>query len=153
MPDADADLACTGNGMWMALDALTIRRCVRDSLECSFPLTDLGGFDCEPQPPTIFQLTGTYMYHGEQKPIHAVNDLILVDVPLLAGVVLTIQGDAFVEPVGVWVGDTPCLDAAVRPNSTTLLRGVAYSVTWSNGRREPQHVTYGQSSPAISAHH
>ena len=86
---------------------------------------------------------------AEVDPLH--ECLTLVDVPLLAGVALTIQGDGFVEPVSVWVGDMPCQDAAIWLDLTTPLHSMAYNVTWSSGRIEAQNVNTAQSSSALSA--
>jgi hypothetical protein len=72
--------------MWMDYTVLTIRRCVRDKLNCTFPLADLGGLYCEPALPIIDAINATYETH-ETVHIPHTDPVTLIDVPIIDGVV------------------------------------------------------------------
>jgi hypothetical protein len=54
--ESHAPLYCSNVGMWMDWEAMTVRRCVQDKLNCSFPLVDLGFEDCQQPAPMIYSL-------------------------------------------------------------------------------------------------
>ena len=145
--DIDDKLLCMANGMWMSYETLTIRRCVRDVLQCSFPLTDLGAFDCEPTPPTISEVSASYTYNGELKLVRADDSLTLIDLPLLGGVSLSIYGDVFVEPVRVSVAGSVaniyCINPVLRATGYSPLGTMVYNISGPNGAAEPVEARYG----------
>ena len=138
--DEVAHLICAPNGMWMDATALTIRRCVRDTLACPFPLQDLGGEQCEPVLPVIESVHASYIgADGETVFVDQANAWTLVDAPLLADVRLTIVGPAFFEPVQVQLGGVTSVSAElVEPGRPPLqLPSVCYNVTESEGGTGP----------------
>ena len=116
-------LQCAPNGMWMDYDALTIRGCTRDELNCPVPLKDLGNGYCEPALPVIYEIRGSYA--GSTKSVERRNDVTLFDVPVTGGVQLTIMGNLFVQPVRVSVQGYPC-----------------EQVLLQYGEDEPHHLCY-----------
>ena len=132
-------LTCMPNRMWMDDEALTIRRCVRDTLNCSFPLRDLGGVQCQPMLPVIDGLHASYL--GEDGTVQFLdeeNAWTLVNAPLLGGVQLTVVGLVFLEPVRVEVGGVPCESAElVEPGLSSPLPSVCYNVTESGDGEGP----------------
>jgi hypothetical protein len=82
--EAEATLYCTPNGMWMDLDAFTIRRCVRNVLNCSAPLVDVGDVYCAPPPPVISRASAFFQDDSRQYLHRALNvdNVTLIDVPV-----------------------------------------------------------------------
>ena len=128
--DSQRPIICAANGLWMDPDSLTIRRCVRDHLPCSFPLTDLGGLYCEPMLPLITEVKATYT--DADGAVHALpnTDVVtLTGLPLTGAVSLSIFGNAFLLPLRVTVGSFPCHSPTVQPTPTTPVSTVAYNIT------------------------
>ena len=128
------ELICAPNRVWMDLQTQSITRCVRNQLDCAFPLDDLGGVECEPLLPRINAVQGTFIAGdvqglGQETPISNLGPWALVDAPL-SRLWLTITGDVFFEPVSVSVRGQQCEDAKlVELGSSAPLPSMCYNIS------------------------
>jgi hypothetical protein len=122
--------SCFPNGVWMDPDILSIRRCVKDRLNCSYPLADLGGLWCEPMLPVLSEVRASYVdVHDELHFVPAVDAFTLRDVPVTGLVTLSIYGNAFFEPVQVNVGNVRCDKAILKATVTLPVSTVSYNIS------------------------
>ena len=149
--DDVATLTCMPNGLWMDLTALSIRRCAATQLNCSFPLEDVGGEECEPMLPVIDSIQGSSIAaDGVVTPLDGRNSWTLVDAPLLAGTQLTITGSVFFEPVQVEVGGWSCAPAElVEPGVSRPLPTACYNVTVDGGGQGPKAEHCGRYASTV----
>ena len=140
--DSERWLTCAPNGMWLDEEILSIRRCMPDRLRCKYPLTDLGGTQCEPLLPVMMELRGTYQLDPAQpeRPIPSLDRLTLIDVPLISGVRLSIYGNAFLTPLRVTVNSQDCANPTLIDTPDVPVGVVQYNLTY-NGTSTPLPVT------------
>ena len=137
--DTDVTLSCMANGMWMVPDAFTIQRCVRKQLPCEWPLDDLGELYCMPVLPLIQDLSVTS--GNWQAPTYDV--VTVYDVPVYTAVRLSIVGNAFFEPVSVFVGGVRCSDSHLQSTPESPIKQIHYNVSL-NGQPQPTSGTWGR---------
>ena len=90
--NAERELFCGPNGVWLDISTQSVRSCARDTLPCSWPLADLGGVSCEPMEPLLQRLEASYTdWQGQQRSVGRSSNVSLTGWPLLAGVTLTIS--------------------------------------------------------------
>ena len=130
--DSRASITCQGNGMWMDESVLTIRRCVKNKLNCSWPLTDLGGLYCEPALPILQELHATYQYNRTQKIVPNADAVTLIDVPVLGDVTLSIVGSVFFNPVRVLIGGYPCLNPVLGSTADVDVSTACYNESYKD---------------------
>ena len=146
--DSEVGLQCGPDGMWVDVDLLSVRRCTRNRLNCTWPLTDLGGYSCEPSPPLIQELHASYEVGGVVVSVAETNAVTLTDFPLLAGVTLTIAGSVFWDGTQVGLrtsllgcdgvvsscGPYHCREVTLQPSSIPAESGsVCYNVSEAGG--------------------
>ena len=128
------DLTCSPNGVWMDWAGHTIRRCQKNLLQCVWPLTDLGGRDCEPVVPMMDlargDTAGRWSYHpmeNDPNPYPYGNWSRLAKIDGGEQGVLYVSGNAFFEPVQISVGGYPCLESSLAGSSAS--GNICYNVT------------------------
>ena len=110
-PPAASDvvtLTCLPDGLWHDTDSLSFRRCVKNTLNCSHPLVDLGGAACELPLPFITNITAAPAdAEAAVDACRQVDALSIGDCPI-AELALEIIGGWFSFPLKVWVGGHEC---------------------------------------------
>ena len=144
--DSQRLIMCAPNGMWMEGSSLTILRCVKDQLHCAYPLADLGGLWCEPALPLITEIRATYPDDSSTpQPVPSMDLVTLVDVPLIAGVSLSIYGNAFFQPLRVLVGNDECASPQLRDTAEVAVSQVGYNISFDM----QQHGLWSNSSSTL----
>ena len=92
------NLWCHADGMWMDPEAHSVRRCVRDVLNCTWPLVDIGLAHCQPTPPVVNEVSASYVWNGTVKLLDQ-GGVDLTGVPPFydGDVTLTVRGSLFCE--------------------------------------------------------
>ena len=104
--ETQLELHCAPNGMWMSLDAQTVRRCVL-GLNCSWPEVDLGFEQCELPVPTIESIDVVVKDYRPISDLVRVDNVTLADVPIGLGTFI-VRGRFFSLPLRVMVGGVEC---------------------------------------------
>ena len=131
--------------MWHDTEARTVRRCVRDALNCTWPLVDIGLEYCQPQLPVVDDIYLSYFFNGGNKVLSA-GGVVVVGVPpsYESAVTLTIRGSLFVEPVSVTAQGQDCQ----RVQLSEPVQTVCYNVSVSLDRSQPYPVCDAMSQQA-----
>ena len=116
LEDSTATLRCTAAGVWMDLSLGSIRRCVPDRLQCSWPFTDGGYEHCvDPQP----KLTGLKLHvvaafdQVREQPVNynegLIGQLPVQWFPLSLHQQLYVYGEWLSYPMHITVLGTECI--------------------------------------------
>ena len=119
-----AILTCAANSLWLDVELGAVRRCVRDELQCDWPLVDAGYTSCvEPLPVVDSIEVVTAMARRRQQPV-SVDAATVVGVPASESVevsgelLLVVRGHWLTEPLSITVGAAPCSQPTTRSNES-----------------------------------
>ena len=132
-----AQLWCQGDGMWTDPAAHTVRRCVRDVLNCTWPLVDLGLEYCQPTQAVVSNVYVSYPFNGSVTLLNR-GGVAVAGVPpdYDSTVTLTVRGSLFVHPVRVTVQGQDCQQVTLSEPSQV----VCYNDSVSLDRSQPYLV-------------
>ena len=142
--DSQAAITCQSNGMWMDESALTIRRCVKDKLNCTWPLTDLGGLYCQPALPIIQELHASYRFNHSYLIVPSADAVTLIDVPLVGEVALSIMGSVFFDPVRVLVDGYSCVNPVLSNSVDSGVSTACYNESYGDANVHLVCVQYSR---------
>ena len=133
---AEAIITCSPSALWMGYDVRTVRRCVRDRLNCSGLLVDLGANDCEPLLPLISQLQASYSFNRSMRELSAADAVTLTGMPANAQAVLTVSGSLFLSSnLEVLVGGRSCTDPRLLPEASSDPPLLCYNVSFAQHQK------------------
>lgn len=142
-------LYCQADGMWMDPAANTVRRCVRNVLNCTLPLVDVGLEYCQPVLPIVSDVFVSYSYNGSNRMLTSADGGMALSglPPMYEGTVLVrIGGNLFVEPVRVLIHGYECSGLTLEAPQSLCYNA---SITSDHTR---SHYVCDRVSPWVSCH-